>query len=412
MTRRSACRSRSTIPTEVGARRRSRTKPRRGSPRLRPRRPRRAAARRPARLSSAACGGAPSRTRRPTLESGIRRELEPPGSVLVSTKRRCGTGPAADDEVTGSRIGLPPIAGSVRSEESFELTPADAWTRRDVSCGAPPAGLREAGSADDRQHDAIEAANLDTLWAVWSLDRHAGPAISSTHLQAPEPQVRPISVSDGAAPDLVDPVGAFRQWRLSEGALWSLYSGVRWSTAELRATCSEGRHDPTLAPSKGCSCGIYADYEPRPRSWRRPVRRTSCRAPWCCGAKVVHASGMRAEHARIVGLEQPLTSGGKQRQLDTVAAQLSVPVVPHSRLAAVAMAHGLPLDPCLRPAPSGRSGSAESLEMAPIAAALLIVLVGYGLKARSRRGHRGRIGRSRRAVADAADRVHGCSAAM
>lgn len=59
-------------------------------------------------------------------------------------------------------------------------------------------------------------------------------AISSTHLQVPEPQVRPISVSDGAAPDLVDLIVGFRQWRLSEGALWSLYSGVRWSTAELR----------------------------------------------------------------------------------------------------------------------------------------------------------------------------------
>jgi hypothetical protein len=96
------------------------------------------------------------------------------------------------------------------------------------------------------------------------------------------------------------------------------------------------------------------------------------------GRVEVHESGMRAEYARIVGLEQPLTSGGKRRQLETVAAQLSVPVVPHSRLVAVAMAHGLPLDPCLRPAPSGTSGSAESLEMAPIAAALLIVLVGYG----------------------------------
>jgi hypothetical protein len=106
------------------------------------------------------------------------------------------------------------------------------------------------------------------------------------------------------------------------------------------------------------------------------------------GRVEVHATGMRAEHARIVGLEQPLTYGGKRRQLDTVAEHLSVPVVPHSRLAAVAMAHGLPLDPRLRPAAS-RGGSGESLEMAPIAAALLIVLVGYGLKARSRRGQEG-----------------------
>ena len=107
------------------------------------------------------------------------------------------------------------------------------------------------------------------------------------------------------------------------------------------------------------------------------------------GRVEVHATGMRAEHARIVGLEQPLTYGGKRGELDTVAERLSVPVVPHSRLAALAMAHGLPLDPCLRPAPSGTGGAADALEMLPKAAALLIVLVGYGLKARSSRGQEG-----------------------
>ena len=90
-----------------------------------------------------------------------------------------------------------------------------------------------------------------------------------------------------------------------------------------------------------------------------------------------------------MGLEQPLTYGGKRRELDTVADHLGVPVVPHSRLAAVAMAHGLPLDPCLRHGPSATSGSADSLDMLPKAAALLIVLVGYGLKARSTRGRKG-----------------------
>jgi hypothetical protein len=198
--------------------------------------------------------------------------------------------------------------------------------------------------------------------------------------------VRPISVSDGAAPDLVDPIVGFRQWRLAEGALWSLYSGVRWSTAELRATCTEGRHDPTLAPSNGCSCGIYACYDPCPlmASAGRPDFVAGAVVVW--GRVEVHATGMRAEHARIVGLEQPLTYRGKRRALDTVAERLRVPVVPHSRLAGVAMAHGLPLDPCLRPA---TSGSADSLDLLPKAVALLIVLVGFGLKVRSSREQRG-----------------------
>jgi hypothetical protein len=107
------------------------------------------------------------------------------------------------------------------------------------------------------------------------------------------------------------------------------------------------------------------------------------------GRVEVHPTGMRAEHARIVGLEQPLTYGDKRRKLDSVAEHLCVPVVPHSRLADVAMAHGLPLDPRLRPAPSGTSGSADSLDLLPQAAALLIVLVAYGLKTRSSRGKEG-----------------------
>ena len=201
--------------------------------------------------------------------------------------------------------------------------------------------------------------------------------------------MRQISVSDGAAPDLIDPIVGFRQWRLSEGALWSLYGSVRWSTAELRAMCSRGRHDRSLAPSKECSCGIYACHDPCPLMASAGTPDFVAGAVVVWGRVEVHATGMRAEHARIVGLEAPLTYGDKRRELDTVAEHLSVPVVPHSRLAALAMAHGLPLDPCLRPAPAGTSGSAESLDLLPKAAALLVVLVGYGLKARSSRRHDG-----------------------
>lgn len=66
---------------------------------------------------------------------------------------------------------------------------------------------------------------------------------------------------------------------------------------------------------------------------------------------VAVADSTRAEHARIGGLEQPLTYGpndGSSTPSPSVSASRR-PVVPHSRLAAVAMAHGLPLDRCLRP---------------------------------------------------------------
>jgi hypothetical protein len=159
----------------------------------------------------------------------------------------------------------------------------------------------EAGDADGRQDDAIGGCPSRPALSGFGALINTPVAISSTHLQASEPQVRPISVSDGAAPDLVDPIVGFRQWRLSEAALWSLYSGVRWSTTELRATCSPGRHDPTLAPSKGCSCGIYACYDPCPLMAPAGTPDFVAGAVVVWGRVEVHATGMRAEHARIVG---------------------------------------------------------------------------------------------------------------
>jgi hypothetical protein len=70
----------------------------------------------------------------------------------------------------------------------------------------------------------------------------------------------------------------------------------------------------------------------------------------------IHATGMRAEHARIVGLALPLSRGRKRGAVIEAAECLGIPAVPHRQLTAVALAHGKPLQRSLRPV-RGKRGS-------------------------------------------------------
>ena len=72
--------------------------------------------------------------------------------------------------------------------------------------------------------------------------------------------------STGTAPDLADPVVGFRQWRLADGRLRSLCSGVQWHGRELGARCALSNPDSHISPANACSCGIYAYYNPCPRT--------------------------------------------------------------------------------------------------------------------------------------------------
>ncbi len=163
---------------------------------------------------------------------------------------------------------------------------------------------------------------------------------------------RPIGQIAGMefAPDLCDPVVGFRHWRLVNGALQSMFSVTAWDdTAQMTARCATGRHDPAQTPSSGCTCGIYAYYEPCPRTASAMTRDLVGGAVVVWGRLEAHATGMRAEHARIVALQLPSTLGPKRRMVAQVAAQLGVPAVVHRRLRAVAMTHGQPLPAALRP---------------------------------------------------------------
>jgi hypothetical protein len=162
---------------------------------------------------------------------------------------------------------------------------------------------------------------------------------------------RPIDRISGMefAPDLCEPVIGFRHWRLVDGVLRSMFSRAAWDVVQMTARCAAGRHDPAQTPSQGCTCGIYAYYDPCPRTASAMTRDLVGGAVVVWGRLEAHAIGMRAEHARIVALHLPSTPGPKRRAIAHVAAQLGLPAVPHRRLRALGLIHGQPLPVVLRP---------------------------------------------------------------
>jgi hypothetical protein len=154
--------------------------------------------------------------------------------------------------------------------------------------------------------------------------------------------------ADDVAPDLVVPIVGYRQWRMTPDGLTSMYDGSGWLQAQMTALCDRG-HSPAEVPAKDCSCGVYAYYDPCPRT-------ASAATPDLIGGAVVvwgrieaHAYGLRGKHARIVALELPLSRGRKRRAVVEVAELLGVAAVPHRALKTVALEHGAVLQPALRP---------------------------------------------------------------
>ena len=152
-----------------------------------------------------------------------------------------------------------------------------------------------------------------------------------------------------SAPDLIDPVIGFRQWRLAEGRMCSPFSDVRWDEAVVDAVCPLGAHRPEDVPAEGCSCGIYALYEPCPRTASTATADLVAGAVVVWGTIQLHANGMRAGSCRIIALELPLSRRRKRTECVAVAEVLGVPAVRHRELRAQAARHGAPLPPALRP---------------------------------------------------------------
>jgi hypothetical protein len=154
--------------------------------------------------------------------------------------------------------------------------------------------------------------------------------------------------ADGLAPDLIVPLVGFRQWRLTDGMPASVYDGVRWADARITARCDRG-HSSDEVPAKDCSCGVYAYYDPCPRTASAATADLIGGAVVVWGRVEAHIYGMRAEHAQIIAFELPMSRGSKRRTVIEAADRIGVRVVPHRSLKAVALEHGRVLQPSLRP---------------------------------------------------------------
>jgi hypothetical protein len=149
-----------------------------------------------------------------------------------------------------------------------------------------------------------------------------------------------------AWPDLVRPVIGFRQWRLRDGRLHSMWNDDCWIDGALAASCEVADG----APHPSCTCGVHAWHRQVPLGASALTRDLVAGAVAVWGAIEVHATGMRGEHARVVALALPTIRWRKRWELAIAAGELGVDLVPHRQLVAAAMAHGAPVPDVLKPA--------------------------------------------------------------
>ena len=163
----------------------------------------------------------------------------------------------------------------------------------------------------------------------------------------------PQSRVDRHAPDLIEPVVGFRNWRIlrsgpAQGELSSPYFPVVWSEPVMRAECRRWRtaeallDPPHAAPQAECGCGIRAYHTPTGDFSKVDYRAVSgIVTVW--GRIEIGADEMRAELARVEALA--VYSRWSRRQRDAVqevAANLGAELVELRELAAAAASFGAP----------------------------------------------------------------------
>jgi hypothetical protein len=155
------------------------------------------------------------------------------------------------------------------------------------------------------------------------------------------------------APDLIEPVVGFRNWRIlstgpAHGELSSPYFPVTWSEPVMRAECRRWRtpeallDTPHAAPRPECGCGIRAYHTPTGEFSKVDYRGVSgIVTVW--GRIEIGADEMRAELARVEALA--VYSRWSRRQRDAaqeVAANLGADLVDLRELGAAAASYGAP----------------------------------------------------------------------
>ena len=150
------------------------------------------------------------------------------------------------------------------------------------------------------------------------------------------------------APDLVDPLLGYRQWRLHGGLLCSPFKDYTWGRGINAARCTLGASHSDPAPGHECTCGLHAWYRPCPRlGYATPDLVAGAVALW--GDVELHPTGLRAQYATIIALALPLARTAKRRRVVDVAASLEVDAVPARELKTVALNHAAPIPSELAP---------------------------------------------------------------
>jgi hypothetical protein len=148
------------------------------------------------------------------------------------------------------------------------------------------------------------------------------------------------------APDYLNRVAGVRIWRVAP-TLWAQLGGLLWAPAvkepwptgeEHVATCSG--HPDHVPPAEGCSCGIYAFYDPQQAFaadyWPKehepfinlPFSRLVAGVVGVAGEIVLHDHGLLAARARV---EAIFTDGAPDEDLpmprQVIADAYDVPVI-------------------------------------------------------------------------------------
>jgi hypothetical protein len=158
------------------------------------------------------------------------------------------------------------------------------------------------------------------------------------------------------APDLVEPVVAFRAWRVIDGRLLSPYIPCRWDGPVMHAECFPANRTlefgrgwlaaPHASPHPKCRCGIYAYHRPGTQSYFGEWE-------WLEGVVTVwgrieaYDAGLRAEHARVEALARP--GDRDDRSARAIAARLGVDLIDRAELSEAAAAYGAPMPTSLLP---------------------------------------------------------------
>lgn len=154
------------------------------------------------------------------------------------------------------------------------------------------------------------------------------------------------------APDLVDPVLAWRGWAPTpDGHLTAAAQGGIWDEGPNRAICN--RYEHLDIPAVGCACGFYG--------WHRPEdvshgELRGCFKAW--GEIISHDVGIRSEYAEIVVLYDA-------EQIDTnvlarIADRYKVPIVgSEDEALRYALAQGVAVPMDFRPEPPRSDPAAD-----------------------------------------------------